>query len=114
MIATSNAGALVKGAPASQAKLVKLTVTRAFCIAGVRQELGATVEVTEALGRELASMGKVIAYVEKAKAKPEPKPPAAEKAADGPDPKDEKPSEEKPGDDKSVEAKVPRGQEKSK
>jgi hypothetical protein len=65
VITTQEAGALVKGAPAAKPKVVKLTVTRAFCIAGARQEVGATVEVTEALGRELASMGKAIAYVEK-------------------------------------------------
>jgi hypothetical protein len=72
VITTTNAAALVKGAAASpQPKVVKLEVTRPFCIAGVRQELGAALEVAEGLARELVSMGKAVRYVEKpAEAKP--------------------------------------------
>lgn len=73
MIATSNAAALVKGAAAPAARLVKVEVTRAFCMKGERVEVGATLEVPEALARELMSNGKVVPFVEKPAAKPAPR-----------------------------------------
>jgi hypothetical protein len=36
----------------------KLTVVRAFCIDGSRQEVGTVVEVSDALAVELVSLGK--------------------------------------------------------
>lgn len=72
-LTTSQAGALVKGAPAAKPKFVQLEVSRPFCIAGVRKEVGDVVEVSESLARELVSIGKAIAYV----AKPAPAKPAA-------------------------------------
>ena len=35
-----------------------VTVTRAFCIAGLRQEVGSVVEVSDSLAIELAALGK--------------------------------------------------------
>lgn len=71
MLTTSQAGALVKGASAAKPKVVQLEVTRAFCIAGVRKAVGDVLEVSESLARELTSLGKATAYVEKpAPAKP--------------------------------------------
>lgn len=64
-LSTQQAGALVKGAPAVAQKLVKLEVTRAFCIQGVRQEIGSVLEVPEGLAIELKAMAKAVAYVEK-------------------------------------------------
>lgn len=37
---------------------MKVTVTRAFCLAGLRQEVGQVVEVTPALAAELVAYGK--------------------------------------------------------
>lgn len=65
MISVENSGALVKGASQSAAQVVKLEVVRAFCIAGVRKDVGEVVEVPAPLAKELASLGKAIAYVEK-------------------------------------------------
>lgn len=65
MISVESSPALVKGAGQSAPKVVKLEVVRAFCIDGVRREVGDTVEVQAATARELAAMGKAIAYVEK-------------------------------------------------
>lgn len=65
MISVANSGALVQGAPQSAPKVVKLEVARAFCIAGVRKEVGEIVEVPAPLAKELSAMGKAIAYVEK-------------------------------------------------
>lgn len=64
-LTTSQAGALVKSAPAAAPKVVKLEVARAFCIAGIRKEVGDVVEVSEPLARELTSIGKALAYVAK-------------------------------------------------
>ena len=65
MISVENSGALVKSASQSATKVVKLEVVRAFCIDGVRKEVGDTVEMQSATARELVAMGKAIAYVEK-------------------------------------------------
>lgn len=65
MINTANAAALVKGAAATPQKTVKVEVTRAFCIKGERQEVGAACEVPEGLARELVSAGKAVPFIEK-------------------------------------------------
>lgn len=64
-LTTAQGAALVKGAAPTPRKVVKVEVTRAFCVAGVRLDVGATLEVTEALAQELAGCGKAIPYVEK-------------------------------------------------
>ena len=38
--------------------MIKVTVTRAFCLAGLRQEVGTVVEVTPALAAELVALAK--------------------------------------------------------
>ena len=38
--------------------MIKVTVTRAFCLAGLRQEVGTVVDVTPALAAELVANGK--------------------------------------------------------
>lgn len=65
MISVENSAALVKGAAPSAPKIVKLTVTRSFYVAGIRKDVGDVVEVPEQQARELTSLGKAIAYVEK-------------------------------------------------
>lgn len=65
MISVENSAALVKGAAPAATAVVKLEVVRAFCIKGVRQEVGDTVEVQAATARELMAMGKAVAYVDK-------------------------------------------------
>jgi hypothetical protein len=70
VISTSSGAALVKGAAPNQTRLVKVEVTRAFCINGARREVGDVVEVHEVLARELASLGKASPCAEKLAAKP--------------------------------------------
>lgn len=72
MIATPKAAALVKGAAPAKPVLVKVEVVRPFCVAGVRLEVGATLEVSETLARELQVNGKAVPHVEKPAAKPAP------------------------------------------
>ena len=38
--------------------MTQVKVTRAFCLAGLRQEVGAVVEVSESLAAELVATGK--------------------------------------------------------
>lgn len=64
-LTTAQGAALVKGAAPTSPKVVKVEVTRAFCVSGVRLDVGATLEVSEAMARELASTGKAIPYVDK-------------------------------------------------
>jgi hypothetical protein len=37
---------------------VRIQVLRAFCIAGLRQEVGSIIDVADSLGREVVQMGK--------------------------------------------------------
>lgn len=61
------------------------TVLRAICMAGERVEVGATVELTNTQGTELASAGKVGPYVEP-EVEPEAAPaPKAKKQKPAPD-----------------------------
>lgn len=39
-------------------QLVRAKVTRPFCVAGIRQEIGAVIELERATAEDLASMGK--------------------------------------------------------
>lgn len=72
MIKTAEGAALVKGVAPNQPKLVKVTVTRAFCMKGQRLESGAALEVPEVLARQLMSDGKAAPFIETAPAKSAP------------------------------------------
>ena len=39
---------------------MKITVIRPFLVRGVRQEIGATIDVADAIGRELVSLNKAV------------------------------------------------------
>jgi hypothetical protein len=65
---TKPGAALVKGAAPTAPKVVKLEVTRAFCMQGKRIEVGATLEVPGPLASELVTNGKATPYVEKPQA----------------------------------------------
>jgi hypothetical protein len=73
------AGASPGGGPAPMARV---TVVRAFCIGGTRQEPGSIVEVPVPLARELTDLGKAAPVKDE---------PAVTPVRDEPDPEPEKP-----------------------
>lgn len=69
---TASGSPLVAGTSASIMKTITVRVTRPFLVKGVRQEVGAILEVDNILAGELKSAGKAVA-AEKAEPKQEAK-----------------------------------------